>query len=293
MTTPRHLAALFVLAACATPGPPVAAPRPNASDARVFFRYAHTWDQPIDDQAVEQFRVLAATAPTWEAFAHTAPAGSHARWLIEHFMDQFEQAGVLMQAGALRRELYLDMWYDVEGFWNKAAPWIAGMRAASQRPDLYARFEWLARARHEFAAQYAQAPPTWPPLETRPANAEEVMVFFDFAALWQSERDREAEEFVTRLATEAPDVETFKQRVPRGSHEWTMFDRVFCETDQAGTLVKRGILRTDLAALVRDPVKWWDIGKKWIVPLRAEYPGLYADTELLAARVLELRAKAR
>jgi len=270
---------------------PVAPSRPSVTDARIFIRYAHYWDQPIDDEAVELVRTLAKTASDWPAFSKTAPPGSRKRVMVEHFIEQFEQAGQLMKAGVMSADLYFDMWYSVEGFWAKLQPWVVGLRTESGRPDLYATTEWLAGKSQAFHDESEKSPKTWPPLETAPPTTDDVMLFYEFAAMWQSQRDSDAEAFVEKLVVDAPDVPTFERLVKRNTHEWTMFDRVFCETDQAGVLVKNGVLRTDLAALVRDPVKWWDIGKRWIVPLRAKYPHLYEDTEALAGRVAEMRTR--
>jgi hypothetical protein len=276
------------------PGPtptPVAPYHPSVADARIFIRYAHYWDQPMDDEAVELVRTLAKTASDWPAFRQAAPAGSHQRVLVEHFIEQFEQAGELMKAGVMSPDLYFDMWYSVEGFWAKLQPWVVGLRTEAGRPDLYATTEWLASESQGFHDKSEKSPKTWPPLETAGPTTDDVMLFYDFAAMWQSQRDSDAEAFVKKLVVDAPDVPTFERLVKRNTHEWTMFDRVFCETDQAGVLVKNGVLRTDLAALVRDPVAWWDIGKRWIVPLRAKYPHLYEDTEAFAARVAKMRAR--
>jgi hypothetical protein len=82
-------------------------------------------------------------------------------------------------------------------------------------------------------------------------------------------RDVAGREFVDDLAKRAPDFETFSEVVKPGSEEYLKFDRVFCAYDQAGALVKNGILHPTLFFDAwRSPIALWSFAEPWILGLR-------------------------
>ncbi len=266
--------------------------RAGVSDAIVFLEYARYWSQPEDEQAKELVKKLRKTAPDWAALKKAAPGGSRERALVKRYLGQFEQAGQLVRAGALSPDLFVDLWDDAESSWKQAEPWITGLRTDSGRADLYEYFEWLAHRTHVLLDAREKNPPTWAPLETGAPTPEEVHLFFEFASMWQTPRDLEAQLFVEKLAAQAADFASFQRMVPAGSASYTLFDRFYRELDQAGVLVKNGALRTELATLIRSATQWWEIGKTWIVPLReqSKSPHLFENVEWLAKHEAERAA---
>lgn len=269
--------------------------RPGVPDALVFLDFARYWGQPEDDQAKDLVKKLRKTAPDWAALKKAAPGGSRERALVKRYLGQFEQAGQLARSGALSPDLFVDLWEDVDSSWKQAEPWITGLRTDSGRGDLYESFEWLARRTHEVREAREKQPPTWTPLETGAPTPEDVHLFYEFASMWETPRDLEAQLFVEKLAAQAPDFATFQRLVPGGSRDYLLFDRFYRELDQAGVLVKIGALRTDLAMLIRSAAQWWEIGKVWIVPLREQNksPHLFESVEWLAKHEAERAAAAK
>lgn len=261
----------------------MAAP-PTRAQALVFLQYAHAWDTPEDDRAVELVRRLSATDGA--AFLGAVKPGSEERALVDRYLRSFDQAALLLEGGAMAPAIYFDAWYDVEGHFRRAKPWIAALRAEAGQPGLYPGLEWLAGRAAQFWAERAKSPLPEPPPDKSPPTPEDAALFYAFEALWSGTRDVEAEAFVQRLAREATDFAAFERLAPTASHEYTAFDRYFCEFDQAAVLAKLGLLRVDLLASWRSAAAAWAVGKKWIVPLREKNasPHLFESIEWLARR---------
>jgi hypothetical protein len=63
--------------------------------------------------------------------------------------------------------------------------------------------------------------------------------------------------------------------------------------DQAGLLVRLGVLRLELVQSLRDARAAWEMGRSWIVGMREETQvhELYEHAEWLAGQVKELAAR--
>jgi hypothetical protein len=260
---------------------------PNADDARVFFAYDRMWDTPIDDQAEVTLDGLLQTAPDFSAFDRAAPEGSVERARVERVLASYEQAGTLVRAGALSPDLYFDIWSDPAAEWKRVQPWVVGLRSARNEPNLYSGFEWLAGQTTGFWDARTKNPPHWTTWSTvGPPSTRDVLLFYEFAALWNTQTDVDAAALIARLTRDAPDYTTFRKLVPDGSAEAVLFDRYYCELDQAGVFAKNGLLRPDLLDTIHPAAESWRVGKAWIMGLRAEKqnPHIYENAEWLASQ---------
>jgi hypothetical protein len=287
---------LCTISATAIAAPATAPPadrRPTLDDARVFLRYAHYWDTPVDDEAIELVRGLRKSAPDFARFSKRAPPGSRERALVERFLNDMTQGGALARAGLLNVEILMDAWYEPIGAWRRARPWVEGLRVERKDPTYAADFEWLATRAAEIRAAREKHRPTWAPLETKPPSTEDMLVFFEFAEMWNGPRDSEALAAVKRFAHEAPDYASFARIAPTESHNYTMFDRYYCMLSQAAVLARHGLLRTDLIETLGD-VEWaWTVGEAWWKGIRVERqdPTMGEEIEWLAKRIRERHSR--
>src|SRR5690348_11082391 len=74
------------------------------------------------------------------------------------------------------------------------------------------------------------------------------MLFMEYYKLWDTPLDGEAWTFFRGLHSEGvlEDFDRFSERVPRSSHEYVLFDRICCSFEQAGVLMKHGLMHPDL-----------------------------------------------
>ncbi len=82
---------------------------------------------------------------------------------------------------------------------------------------------------------------------SKPTHAD-AMLFMEYYKLWDSPMDGEAWQLFRSLNQDGvfDDLEVFNERVPRGSREYVLFDRVCCSFEQAGVLMKHDLMHPDL-----------------------------------------------
>ncbi|HMA37971.1 MAG TPA: DUF4760 domain-containing protein [Chloroflexia bacterium] len=236
-----------------------------------YLQFYRRWDTPLDDDATRAFSRLVRNAPDFAAFQALAPAGSEERRLFLRHIDSFEEAAGLLQQGQMSEDLFFDAWYAMPQSWDRAAPFVLGLRVEARNPELYAQFEWLAGRATQFWAERERNPPVWQPIEDRAPGPGDEAIFAAFHQIWSTPRDEVAWAFVTDLAQRAPDFATFSQLVPPGSVEYIKFDRVFCAYDQAGTLMKNGIIHPALFFDAwQSPGAVWAYAQPWLQGLREQ-----------------------
>ncbi|MDQ6694811.1 MAG: hypothetical protein M3014_10410, partial [Chloroflexota bacterium] len=136
-------------------------------------------------------------------------------------------------------------------------------------PHLYEGFEWLAEHATRFWAGREANPPKWQPIKNHEPTTGDRDVYDAFNQIWSGPRDKAGWEFVEELAKRAHDFEIFSEIVQRGSEEYIKFDRVFCAYDQAGTLIKNGVLHPAIFfGSWRSPGAIWAFSEVWIKGLR-------------------------
>jgi hypothetical protein len=159
------------------------------------------------------------------------------------------------------------------------------VRQESGNPQLYAGFEWLAAREPAVQARIAAAPPG-EPLGRAPPTDDDRRVFATFQQIWSTPRDAEARLFFAALPARVHSYAEFRREVPLGSPAWTRFDRILCAYDQAGSLIKRGILHPALFFAAWDsPAHVWQISGDWLKQHRVEHaaPEVYGDFDWLVA----------
>jgi len=79
------------------------------------------------------------------------------------------------------------------------------------------------------------------------------MLLMEYYKLWDTPLDAEAWALFRTLRSDGSfeGLERFQARVPPGSHEFVLFDRVLCDRvlcafEQAGVLMKHGLMHPDL-----------------------------------------------
>lgn len=245
-----------------------------------YLEFFRRWDTPLDDEAARAFSRLVRNSPDFESFQVLAPVGSDDRKLFLRHIDSFEEAAGLIREGRMSEDLFFDAWYEMPGAWNHARPFVLGMRIETGNPALYDGFEWLAGHAVQFWTGREANPPKWQPIESHAPTGEDEAVYGAFNRIWTGPRDKAGWEFVDALAVRAPDFETFSQIVKRGSEEYIKFDRVFCAYDQAGTLMKNGILHPAIFfRFWRSPNEIWAFSESWVKGLREKVgsPHLYEN----------------
>lgn len=261
-------------------------PVPLSEQTVAYLEFFRRWDTPLDDRATVFFSGIVRRSLDFETFQTLAPVGSEERALFTRHLASFEEAATLIRAGRMREDLFFDAWYAMPAAWNKAKPYVLGMRAEGHAPLLYEAFEWLARRAEQFWAEREKNPPTWQPVSDQETSIEERAIFAAFQEIWATPRDAVGRAFFAELTQRAPDFETFLQIVPPGSEEFIKFDRVLCAYDQAGTLIKNGILHPALFfAAWRSPGEVWAAAGPWVKGLRQSrnVPHLYDNVDWLVA----------
>jgi hypothetical protein len=115
------------------------------------------------------------------------------------------------------------------------------------------------------------------------------MLFMEYYKLWDTPLDGEAWTLFRSLHAEGAldDFERFCERVPRSGHEYVLFDRVCCSFEQAGVLMKHGLMHPDLYFDAwASPTRAWERSRVAIEGLRKQAASdqLYANFEWLAGR---------
>ena len=125
-----------------------------------------------------------------------------------------------------------------------------------------------------------------------PPTPADGMLLMEYYKLWDTPVDGEAWTLFRHLQAEGAldDYERFSERVPRTSHEYVLFDRVCCSFEQAGVLMKHGLMHPDLYFDAwANPARAWRHARVAIRGLRNELGSneLYANFEWLAGRAEE------
>ena len=128
-----------------------------------------------------------------------------------------------------------------------------------------------------------------------PTHAD-AMLFMEYYKLWDTPLDGEAWTLFRGLHAEGVlgDFEQFRERVPRSSHEYVLFDRVCCSFEQAGVLMKHGLMNPDLYFDAwASPTRAWELARVAVQGLRdqAANADLFANFEWLAIRGAEWYAE--
>ncbi|MGB8648607.1 MAG: DUF4760 domain-containing protein [Anaerolineae bacterium] len=255
-----------------------------SGDIVAYLEFYKRWETPLDDEAARCFSRVVRNARDFDEFCRLAPAGSDERRLFERHVDSFEEAAPLIRQGQMREDLFFDAWYAMPQSWDRAQPFVLGMRIEANNLRLYEGFEWLAGRAEQFWANRASTPPHWRPIEGRAPTDSDEAVWAAFNEIWSTPRDAEGWALIRELEKRAPDGKTFMQIVPPGSPEYIKFDRVFCAYDQAGTLVKNGILHPALFfSRWESPRRIWAYAEPWIKSLRehAQNPHVYENVDWL------------
>jgi hypothetical protein len=113
------------------------------------------------------------------------------------------------------------------------------------------------------------------------------MLFMEYYKLWDTPLDGEAWTFLRGLRADGAlaDGEVFAERVPRTSLDFVLFDRVCCAFEQAGVLMKNGLLHPDLYFEGwASPRAAWDMVAVVVGRLRESNAEAYVNFEWLANR---------
>ena len=116
------------------------------------------------------------------------------------------------------------------------------------------------------------------------------MLFMEYYKLWDSPLDGEAWTRFRQLREEGAfeDYETFSAAVPKTDRDFILFDRVCCSFEQAGVLMRNGLLHPDLYfegwAV---PAGVWSVVAPVVEGLRESNPEAYKNFEWLTGRYSE------
>jgi hypothetical protein len=118
---------------------------------------------------------------------------------------------------------------------------------------------------------------------------DDAMLFMEYYKLWDTPLDGEAWTVVRGLRADGAfdDYDTFRARAPKASREYTLVDRVFCAFEQAGVLMKHGLMHPDLYFDGwADPRALWAKAEQVVKAIRAESANeeIFKNFEWLAAR---------
>ena len=118
----------------------------------------------------------------------------------------------------------------------------------------------------------------------KPTHAD-GMLFMEYYKLWDSPLDGEAWTFMRGIREDGvlDDYDRFNERVPKASRDFVLFDRVCCSFEQAGVLMKNGLLHPDLYfdgwASPRDA---WNMVETVVRGLQEQKPHAYENFDWLA-----------
>jgi hypothetical protein len=125
---------------------------------------------------------------------------------------------------------------------------------------------------------------------------DDAMIFFEYYKLWNTPLDTEAYEFFAKVSDQPNDFETVHRAAPRGSREASYLERILCSFEQAGVLMKNGLMHPDLFfdAWSSAARTWKRLGP-YVVGLREQgkAPRLFENVELLAKREEEWLKESR
>ena len=246
-------------------------PRPATDSEQVvgYLNFFRKWDTPEDDAATRMFSRLLRQAPDFQSFQALAPQDSAERKLFERHLASFEEAGHLIRNGRMHEGMFFDAWYEMPNSWNRAKPYVQGMRIEANNMQLYSQFEWLAGRAEKFWAERERYPPKWQPITNGEPTAADKAIFAAFNQVWSTPRDKTAVAFLAELQRRATSYEEFSAIVKPASEEYIKFDRVLCAYDQAGALIKNGILHPKLFFEGwRRPAEIWAFTGPWVKGLR-------------------------
>jgi len=234
-----------------------------------YLDFFHRWDTPLDDDASRMFSRLVRQSPDFETFRSLAPAGSEARALFARHLASFEDAADLIQDGRMREDLFFDAWNAMPQTWLRSRPFVLGMRNEIGNLTLYQRTEWVASRAEQYWSAREKSPPKWKPIDYVDPTPADRAIFAAFQQIWSTPRDEVGRAFFIELQGRATDFESFAQIVQPGSVEYIMFDRTMCAYDQAGALMKNGILHPALFFNQwRSPNDVWRHAEAWVKGLR-------------------------
>lgn len=109
-------------------------------------------------------------------------------------------------------------------------------------------------------------PAQLPPARRFPGDA----IYESFSLIWATPREIVERESLGSLEKRSPSPEEFLTLVPAGSEEYTKFDCVLCAYDQAGALIKSGILHPAFFFKTwRSPTEIWTTAGPWVQAWRA------------------------
>lgn len=128
----------------------------------------------------------------------------------------------------------------------------------------------------------------------QPPTHEDGMLFMQFFRVWDTPADSEAWTLLRRLRAEGAleHYQTFRSRVTAGSREDGLISRLCTSFEQAGVLMRHGLLHPDLFFEGwPDPTSTWTRLEPVITGLREENadPGAYRNFEWLAAQAIGWR----
>jgi len=122
---------------------------------------------------------------------------------------------------------------------------------------------------------------------------DDGMLFMEYYRLWDTPFDNEAWTVVRQLRAEGAfdSYEAFREAVPKGDPKFGLVDRVFCAFEQAGVLMRNGLLHPDLYFEGwAPPESVWDAAEAVVAGMRNDgSPHAYKNFEWLARRAREWR----
>ena len=259
-----------------------------------YLEFFHRWDTPLDDEASRMFSNLVRQSADFETFQTAAPAGSEARALFDRHLASFEEAADLIRSGRMREDLFFDAWYAMPQTWLRARPYVLGMRKESDDSRMYVRTEWVANRAEQYWSNRDKNPPTWKTIDHPVPTQADQAIFAAFQRIWSTPRDEVGRAFFNELQSRASSYASFAQIVQPGSAEYIKFDRTMCAYDQAGTLMKNGILHPKLFFHQwRSPDEIWQYAEAWVKGLRQarNSPHLWENVDWLAEYETEWRKR--
>jgi hypothetical protein len=275
----------LMLVATAVFGPTAATAGP-ASNVVAFLGFFARWDTPEDDRAAEAFYQLMVKAPDFATFDRLAPQGSVERARFERHLASIDDGARLVRQGRMFEDLFLEGWYAMPAAWDRARPIVTGLRAQRHDPGLFANVEWLAPKAEAYWKNQGANPPARRPIEGRTPTADDRAIFAAFQRIWSTPRDTEAQAFWEELVARPRSFDNFQRFAPKGTVKFTHFDRLMCAYDQAGALMKFGLLHPALFfGAWRSPGDIWRAGGPWVSGLRAGPPknNTYDNVDWLVA----------
>lgn len=128
----------------------------------------------------------------------------------------------------------------------------------------------------------------------QPPNHADAMLFMEYYKIWDTPADIDAWSLLRRLKAEGAleHYQTFRSRVPAGSREDGLIDRLCRAFEQAGVLMRHGLLHPDLYFdSWADPTSTWTRLEPVVMGLRQESaaPDLFRNFEWLAAQAIGWR----